>query len=171
MEAKTWQETVMDESDMAGILPEVFDGRLSPFQYDTEETEFLRIAEAQAEISFKAGYEQGLKEQGSPRADEEIRLAAKEYAETFRREWIKDEKLIEPFKAGKKAGIREVVEWINKSHLFVARCPPQEGKSYVYLGDYILRYGKNLEPQVGFYRLSDSIEWQAELKEWGREDE
>ena len=53
---------------------------------------------------------------------------------------------------------------IETLHLFQGDCPPIEGKNYVYLGDYILRYGKNLEPQVGFNRLSDNLEWQA-LKE------
>ena len=68
-----------------------------------------------AEISFKAGYEQGLKEQGSPRADAEIRLADKEFAKRFRKEWLKDEKTFRPFKAGRQAGIREVVELLIKN--------------------------------------------------------
>ena len=60
--------------------------------------------------------------------------------------------------------LERIFKEIETLHLFQGDCPPIEGKNYVYLGDYILRYGKNLEPQVGFNRLSDNLEWQA-LKE------
>ena len=105
MEAK---DTVMSDREIKSVLLEVADR-----YYDAEiqvTVSHTALAQTQAEISFKFGYEQGLREQGSPRADAEIRLADEEYAREFRKEWIEDEKLIEPFKAGKEAGIREVVK-------------------------------------------------------------
>ena len=66
----------------------------------------------------------------------------------------------------RRAGIRETVEWMDSLSLFVGSIPPKEGENYCYLGDYILRYGKNTEPQAGFLRLSDSPELKAKLKEW-----
>ena len=79
----------------------------------------LEELEAQAEISFKMGYETGLKEQGSPRADAEIRLADEEFAKKYRKAWNEDSRTIKPYKAGRKAGIKEVIEWIDvhKWHL------------------------------------------------------
>jgi len=60
---------------------------------------------------FKAGYEQGLKEQGTPHADAEIRLADKEYAERYRIEWMRDNQWKEAFAAGKQEGRKEVMEF------------------------------------------------------------
>ena len=70
----------------------------------------------------------------------------------------------------RKAGMREVVEWVRKQHLFIGACPPKEGEGYVWLGGYILNYGNNLEPVIGFNRLNDSPDWNAKLKNWGVDD-
>lgn len=69
-----------------------------------------------------------------------------------------------------KAGVREVVDWIKAHSILVADNQPQEGKSYIYLGSYILKWGKEAEPSYGFYELQDTKVWQAQLKEWGIEE-
>lgn len=57
-----------------------------------------------------------------------------------------------------------IVEEIEKAGFFIADSPV-EGKPYQYLGCYILRWGKDSEPSIGFNRLeSGSPEWQS-LKE------
>jgi len=77
----------------------------------------------QAEITFpkgeRQGYEKGLREQGSPRADLENELADEE----FRKEYhiARKETDMELFKAGEKQGIdkgrKEVVEWGKRNNL------------------------------------------------------
>ena len=93
------------------------------------------------EFIYDQGYEAGLREQGSPRADAEIRLANKEYAKKYRKAWNEDSKTIKPF----KEGIREVVEWI-KSHQLIE---PDDNS--------ITRFSP-------FYQIE-----KAKLKEWGME--
>ena len=73
------------------------------------------------------------------------------------------------YERGLKAGIREVVEIIQTLHLFRGDIPPKDGESYSYLGDHILRYGRNASPQAGFLGLSDIPEWQSQCKTWGIE--
>ena len=70
------------------------------------------------------------------------------------------------FKAGQETGRREVMDSLPKG-LFIGDLPPEGGKSYSYLGCYILRWGKDNEPSIGLNRISDDEEWQAKLKEWG----
>lgn len=82
----------------------------NPKQVSYRLKEITEYCEARNE-GFKAGYEKGLAEQGSPRADAEIRLADKEYAELYRKAWADGEVEIISFRAGKEAGIREVMEW------------------------------------------------------------
>lgn len=81
------------------------------------------VAEAQAEISFKAGYKQGV-------AD---------------RENASDEE----YKAGIKAGIKEVVEYLKP---FTTEAP-FAGKQ---LGQFIIHL--------------ERPDWRAKLKEWGIDD-
>lgn len=78
---------------------------------------------SQAEISFKAGQES----MGEP--------------------WDREQTV---FEDGKKAGIREVVEWI-LAHSELERCDPDV---MVYFIDYL---------------AVDYPDWQAKLKEWGIE--
>jgi len=63
-------------------------------------------AKAQAEISFKAGYEEGMKSQGTPRTDLECELADEEFRKEFH--IARKDTNMELY----KAGIREVMEWI-----------------------------------------------------------
>ena len=107
MEAK---DTVMSDREIKSVLLEVADR-----YYDAEiqvTVSHTALAQTQAEISFKFGYEQGLREQGSPRADAEIRLADEEYAREFRKEWIEDNKELDIFKAGRE---QEKQEWLMKT--------------------------------------------------------
>lgn len=57
-----WEDTVMNQVEMARLLPEVFNGSLTMSEYDTKRREFLAIATPQAEISFKAGKDKGKQE-------------------------------------------------------------------------------------------------------------
>ena len=74
------------------------------------------------------------------------------------------------YEMGKLDGIKEVLGSLPKG-LFIGDMPPEEGKPYSYLGCYILKWGKEDEPTIGLSRLSDSEEWQVQLKEWGGADE
>ncbi len=64
-----------------------------------------------------------------------------------------------------KAGINEVVEFINRLALYTAETA-EEGKPYTYLGSYILKWGREAAPSYGFAPFDESPEWQAKLKEW-----
>jgi len=64
-------------------------------------------------------------------------------------------------------GVKKVVDWVQDRIFYCADSPPQEGVAYGYLGNYILRFGKEALPSVGFYELSESPEWQAFLKDLG----
>jgi len=74
----------------------------------------------------------------------------------------------EMIKEAKQSGREEVLELLPKG-LFIGDTPPQEGVPYQYLGCYILRWGKDSEPTVGFSRLSDNEAWQARCRDWGWE--
>lgn len=105
MEAK---DTVMK---LRKILDLVWSGKGSPLDMDVR---LLKVAEAQAEISFKAGQES-------------------------RCDWHKPlpQIIAESFSEGKKAGIKEVVEFVQQFLVF--------DKWYLVKPD----------------------EWKAKLKEWG----
>jgi len=94
--------------------------------------------------AYQKGYENGLREQGSPRADAEIRLADEEYAKKYRKAWIEDSREIKLFKDGKKAGAADVVSDIVK--LMDCRIAPDT------FATRVCNYCK------------------AQLKEWGLED-
>mgnify|MGYP001614744060 FL=1 len=101
------------------------------------------LHKTQAKISFEAGYNAGLREQGSPRADLENELADDEFRKAYHIARINTD--MELY----KAGIGEVVEWVNQisgSDEFTA----VDGKVYQMLT--ILRET-----------------WQAKLKELGIE--
>jgi hypothetical protein len=95
-----------------------------------------KTREAEIEEARKAGYDKGYTE-------------ARNHCEDV---LLPQEKL---------AGIKEVVEWIEDRIFYCADTPPQEGVAYSYLGNYILRFGKEALPSVGFYELRDSPEWQV----------
>ena len=64
-----------------------------------------------------------------------------------------------------KAGIKEVVRWLNGCRIFTAE-QVREGEKYTYLGSYILKWGKEGTPSYGFAPFDECPEWQAKLKEW-----
>lgn len=68
------------------------------------------------------------------------------------------------------AGIREVVGWIVSHSFYASDSPPEEGKGYIYLGNYILKYGNEANASIGFYELTDSPEWQSQMNSWGIEE-
>ena len=70
------------------------------------------------------------------------------------------------FYAGQREGRKEVVEWINRCAIFTAE-EAKEGDKYTYLGSYILKWGKEVDPSYGFAPFDECPEWQAKLKEWG----
>lgn len=95
MEAK---DTVMSPEELGGIvLATMAEGGCIPHEIVAHSTRDLLIARAQAEISFKAGEEQGIK------------TALKAYESTC-------ESLIVE---ARKAGIREVVEYAEKYVYYV----------------------------------------------------
>ena len=51
--------------------------------------------------------------------------------------------------------VKRIFEEISNLGLFQGTIPPVEGDLYLYLGDYILKYGKNSEPQIGLLPLYD----------------
>jgi hypothetical protein len=77
---------------------------------------------------------------------------------------LREGELYQKLDEAEQRGIRKVTEWIKDHRFYCADVPPKEGVAYGYLGNYILRFGKEKLPSVGFYELSDDPEWQAFLK-------
>ena len=98
-----------------------------------------QLRKEQDEISFKAGYEEGMKSQKTPRTDLECGLADEEFRKEFH--IARKETDMEMY----KAGIKEVVEWIENNKLFALVPSPKE---------FIIGWQ----------------DWQAKLKEWGIEE-
>lgn len=95
---KAWEDTVMDDLEMQMLAKDV-----SRAEADH------KIATRQAEISFKAGYEQVWKDKIIQQTFDEGKLAGYEdYEEELGKTYAPT------FKDGKRTGIREVVEWIDK---------------------------------------------------------
>ena len=120
MELKTWEDTVM-------TLEQIYNAKAYAYNKATGSEDSreldgdIGIAKAQAEISFKAGYDQGWSDN-------------KPYLPDANEPWDREQIV---FDDGKKAGIKEVVEWINEYTDFAAPHP----------------FGR--------------LDWQARLKEWG----
>ena len=111
------------QKERTDAISEMFDNKDEHGIYPT--TQFFSRLDSQAreiaEISFKAGQ----KSMGEP--------------------WDREQTV---FADGKKAGQREVVEWM-KSKMMLERCDPDV---MAYFNDYV---------------WIDYQEWQAKLKEWG----
>ena len=106
-----WRDTLMNDEQIKEVLRGTYG-----FGIELEKGHFA-VARRQAEIAFKAGREQGLKECPEP--------------------WDREQTI---FEDGKKAGIKEVVEW---------------------LAEY-----KFIEHPYDYYKFrQDDLE--AKLKEWG----
>lgn len=101
---------------------------------DDYQTECEIMREAQAKISFKAGYKEGL-------AD---------------REDAGDQE----YKAGKLAGIREVVEWLHKHSPYLIAGADLFAESA----------GHEMSQDISYYPNIKLVEWQAKLKEWEVKD-
>ena len=110
-----WKDTVMTE----GQIKQAVANAVANAGDEIGQSLAASVAKAQAEISFKAGYD----------------LAKEELAGIQ----------ILNFRDGKRAGRREVVEWINE------------------MAD--IENFKDAPKLIGFTILSE--DWQAKLKEWG----
>jgi len=69
------------------------------------------IAKAQAKISFKAGYQAGLRQQGTPLMDAESRLVEEEYRMKVHEELRKDHTEIEQFKEAKDTQLFFIINY------------------------------------------------------------
>ena len=67
--------------------------------------------------------------------------------------------------AGADAVIRQIFEELEGMHLFISSTL-EEGTPVVYVGCYVLRWGKEEKPTIGFIPLSDDEDWQALKSKW-----
>lgn len=111
-------------------------GELKAYCFDKgiSEPEELDLRKAQADISFKAGYRLGL--------------------------YDKLDSDDEGYGAGKKTGIREVVEWLQANSPFLIAGQDVFAESA----------GNSMKQEISYYPNIKLVDWQAKLKEWGMND-